>query len=58
MVELHWHVKFGQNRSNRGPDMAIFRLLKMADRRYHGFKIFLKFLMVGQLKKGRTAAEI
>jgi len=29
-AELHHHAKFRQNRLNRGRDMAIFRLFKMA----------------------------
>ena len=30
-VKLHNHAKFGRNRSNRGRDIAIFRIFKMAD---------------------------
>jgi len=30
-VELHHYAKFCGNRSNRGRDMAIFRIFKMAD---------------------------
>ena len=29
-VELHHYAKFCRNRSNRGRDMAIFRIFKMA----------------------------
>jgi len=30
-VELHNHAKLCRNRSNRGRDIAIFRIFKMAD---------------------------
>jgi len=43
-------AKFGQNRSNRGGDMAIFRLFNMAAAAILDFQNF-KLLTVGQLKR-------
>jgi len=37
MAELRCRAKFGQNRSNQGLDMAIFRFSKMAAVRHVGF---------------------
>ena len=42
-------AKFRQNRSYRGPDMAIFRCFKMAAAAILDFKNF-KFLMAGTVK--------
>jgi len=36
-VEMRRRVKFGQNRSKRGRDMAIFRFSKMSAVRHLGF---------------------
>ena len=44
-VEMLHHVKFRQNRLNRGLDMAIFRLFKMASAAIVDFEN-LKFLTV------------
>ena len=43
-------AKFGQNRSKRGRDMAIFRFFKMAAAAILDFSNF-KFLTVGRLKR-------
>ena len=43
-------VKFGQNRSNRGVDMAIFRFFKMAAVAILDFQHF-KFLTVRRLNR-------
>ena len=49
-AELRRHAKFGQNRSNRGQNMAIFRFFKMAAAAILDFTN-CKFLTVGQLKR-------
>ena len=63
------HAKFGQNRSKRGGDIAIFRFFKMAAAAILDFSNF-KFLMVVRVKRSncvtrpnfaeiaQTAAEI
>ena len=48
-VELHLHAKFCQNRLNRGQDMAIFRLFKLAAAAILVFQN-LKFLTAGTVK--------
>ena len=49
-AELRRCAKFGQNRSKRGRDMAIFRFFKMAADAILDFSNF-KLLTVGQLKR-------
>ena len=48
-VELHPRAKFCQNRSNRGQDMAIFQIFKMAAAAILDFKN-LKFLTAATVK--------
>jgi len=48
MVELRGCAKFGQNRSNCGRDMSIFRFFKMAAAAILDFQIF-EILTVGTL---------
>ena len=48
-IEMRRHSKCGQNRSNRGENMAIFRFFKTAAAVILYFQNF-KFLTVGQLK--------
>ena len=50
MFEMLHHAKFGQNRLNRGCDMAIFRFFKMAAVAILDFRNF-KFLTVGAVKR-------
>ena len=50
MVELRGCAKFGQNRSNCGRDMSIFRFFKMAAAAILDFSNF-KFLTVGRPKR-------
>jgi len=39
--EVRRHAKFGQNRSNHGRDMTIFRFSKMAAVSHLGFVVFV-----------------
>ena len=48
-VEVRRHYKFGQNRSKRGRDMAIFRFSKMAAVRHLGFVICVRTTYEGHL---------
>jgi len=50
MAELRGCAKFGQNRSNCGRDMSIFRFFKMAAAAILDFSNF-KFLTVRQLNR-------
>ena len=50
MFEMLHHAKFGQNRLNRGRDMAIFRFFKMAAAAILDFENF-KFLTVRAVKR-------
>ena len=49
-VEMRRRAKFGQNRSNRGGDMAIFRFFQMAAAAILDFQNF-KLLTVTRLKR-------
>ena len=48
-LELHHYAKFCRNRSNRGSDIAIFRIFKMADAAMLDFQNF-KFLTIEEVK--------
>ena len=48
-VELHNRAKFSRNGSNRGRDIAIFQIIKMAAAAILDFKNF-KFVTVGTVK--------
>jgi len=54
-AELRRLAKFGQNRSNRGRDMAIFRFFKMPAATILDFSNF-KFFNGRTAEEGRTAS--